>query len=100
MGVHAAFFASAAGLDDVQLRSTVAGGAEDGCWGPVDTALVAMCDALHRDCDIPTDLWRRLKVHFRDEAILELLMLAGPSGETASRLLIPPRAKREAKSAC
>ena len=42
-----------------------------------DRILLRLCDALHRDCTVDDALWQALKADFSDEAILELLMLAG-----------------------
>src|SRR5512145_535488 len=39
-GVHAAFFATRAGLDASQLGSTVNGGPGDACWDPPDVLLI------------------------------------------------------------
>ncbi|WP_254610396.1 carboxymuconolactone decarboxylase family protein [Burkholderia aenigmatica] len=76
-GVHVSVFSAAAGLTGEQLRSLARGGAEDACWSEADRLLIRLCDALHRHCDIDDDLWRALRPHFSDEALLELLMLAG-----------------------
>jgi alkylhydroperoxidase family enzyme len=76
-GVHAAFFAGRAGLDAAQLTSTVHGGADDGCWSQQDALLVRFCDALHADCTVGDALWAELRAGFSEEAILELLLLAG-----------------------
>jgi alkylhydroperoxidase family enzyme len=76
-GVHAALFAERAGLDADRLRSTVGGGAGDPCWSPQDALLIGLCDALHAQCSIDDALWAELRTHFSEEAILELLLLAG-----------------------
>jgi alkylhydroperoxidase family enzyme len=76
-GVHVAFFAKRAGLDDAQLRSLVLGGPEDACWSDEDALLIRFCDALHDACDVGDALWAGLRAHFREEAVLELLLLAG-----------------------
>lgn len=76
-GVHAALFAGRAGLDADQLRSTVHGGPDDPCWGPEDRLLLRFCDALHAECTIDEALWTDLRAAFGDEAIIELLLLAG-----------------------
>jgi alkylhydroperoxidase family enzyme len=76
-GVHAAFFARRAGLDAVQLRSTVLGGPDDACWTPQDALLVRFCDALHAECTVGDALWTELSAAFSEAAILELLLLAG-----------------------
>ena len=76
-GVHAAIFAERVGLDAAQLASTVNGGPEDACWSDDDRLLLHLCDALHRDCNVDDALWQSLSRHFSDEALIELLMLAG-----------------------
>jgi alkylhydroperoxidase family enzyme len=76
-GVHAAFFAKRAALDAAQLHSTVRGGADDACWSAEDRLLVRFCDALHAQCDIDDALWGDLRAAFSEEAIIELLLLAG-----------------------
>jgi alkylhydroperoxidase family enzyme len=76
-GVHAAFFARRAGLDAAQLRSTVHGGPADACWTAQDALLIRLCDALHADCTLDAPLWAELRAAFSEEAILELLLLAG-----------------------
>lgn len=76
-GVHAAIFGGHAGLDAAQLASTVLGSADDACWSDDDRLLIRLCDALHRDCDVDDALWSALSERFADEALLELLMLAG-----------------------
>ena len=76
-GVHAAFFAKRAGLDADQLRSTVHGGADDACWSAEDRLLLRFCDALHASCDVDDTLWAELRGTFSEEAMLELLLLAG-----------------------
>lgn len=76
-GVHAAAFAARAGLSAVQLASSVNGGPGDACWSDEDRVLLRLCDALHRDCTVDDALWHLLRQHFSDEALLELLMLAG-----------------------
>lgn len=76
-GVHAAFFAARAGLDAQQLQSTVRGGPTDPCWEAEDRLLIRLCDSLHTSIDIDDDLWGELRHAFSEEAVLELLLLAG-----------------------
>ena len=76
-GVHIAIFAAKAKFDEAQLASFVHGSAADGCWSDDDRILLRLCDALHKQCDIPDDLWVQLRNQFSEEAMLELLMLAG-----------------------
>ena len=92
-GVHAAFFASHAGLDAAQLRSTVHGAPDDACWSPEDALLIRFCDALHAECTLDDALWAKLRASFSEEAILELLLLAGfyrTVSYLANALRLPP----------
>jgi alkylhydroperoxidase family enzyme len=76
-GVHIAFFAERAGMDAEQRGSLVRGGPEDACWSAEDALLIRFCDALHASCDLDDALWTRLRAAFSEEAMLELLLLAG-----------------------
>lgn len=76
-GLHATLFAEQAGLSVEQLHSTVSGTDEDACWSKEDRILIRMCDSLYRDCDIGDTLWHDLSESFTENAIIELLMLAG-----------------------
>jgi alkylhydroperoxidase family enzyme len=92
-GVHAAFFAGRAGLDAAQLHSTVHGGPGDACWSAEDRLLLRFCDALHADCTIEDALWTELRPAFSEEAILELLLLAGfyrTVSYLTNALVLPP----------
>jgi alkylhydroperoxidase family enzyme len=76
-GVHIAVYAAKAGLTEEQVRSTASGSAEDPCWSPEDRLLIRLCDMLHRECNVDDELWTALREAFTDNAMLELLMLAG-----------------------
>jgi alkylhydroperoxidase family enzyme len=76
-GVHVTTFAAKAGLTEDQIASLTTGGPEDECWDDADRVLIRLCDSLHRNCTIDDDLWAQLSIYHGDEAILELLMLAG-----------------------
>lgn len=76
-GVHIATFAAKAGLSDDQITSLAVGEAGDECWDDEDRVLIRLCDSLHRDCTVEDELWAKLSARHSDEAILELLMLAG-----------------------
>jgi hypothetical protein len=39
--------------------------------------LIRLCDTLHESCTVDDDLWESLTRYQSDEAIIELLMLAG-----------------------
>jgi alkylhydroperoxidase family enzyme len=76
-GIHVAIFGARVALTGEQIYSLVHGGPEDLCWNTEDRALLRMCDALHTDNSVDDDLWRSLRTDFSEEAMLELLMLAG-----------------------
>jgi alkylhydroperoxidase family enzyme len=98
-GVHVAIFAGKVGFDAAQLRSLASGTADDDVgWADDERALLHLCDALHRECTVDDGLWQSLKKHFGDEAMLELLMLAG-FYRTVSYLTNALRLPREAGTA-
>jgi alkylhydroperoxidase family enzyme len=76
-GVHVSTFATKAGLSEEQITSLTTGGPEDACWDDGDRVLIRLCDSLQSNCTVDDDLWARLSTNHSDEAILELLMLAG-----------------------
>jgi alkylhydroperoxidase family enzyme len=60
-----------------QLHSTVHGSADDACWSDDDRLLLRFCDALHASSALDDALWAQLRERFSEEAMLELLLLAG-----------------------
>ena len=76
-GVHIAFFGARAGFSAEQIEALVHGTPQDACWSVEDSAVLQMCDALHRDCNVDDDSWQALRVHVGEEAMIEMLMLAG-----------------------
>ena len=76
-GVHVSFFAKRVGLDEAHQRSLVHGDAEDDCWHGGERLLIRMCDELYTTCSLSDRLWAELRLEYSEEALLELLMLAG-----------------------
>jgi alkylhydroperoxidase family enzyme len=76
-GVHVSVFAAKAGLTEAQITSLTVGGPDDTCWTDADRLLIRLCDSLHEDCTVEDALWAELAADHCDEALLELLMLAG-----------------------
>jgi alkylhydroperoxidase family enzyme len=76
-GVHASVYAGKAGLDRDQIASLTTGGADDACWSDDERVLIRLCDSLHADCAVDDELWSDLAAVHSEEAIIELLMLAG-----------------------
>jgi alkylhydroperoxidase family enzyme len=103
-GVHIAFFAERAGFGEKEVAATARRAADDPAWTEAEQALIAACDQLHRACDIDDAGWAALRAHFSEEAILEILMLAGSYrmvSYLAKALRLPPEsfAARWPKSA-
>ena len=76
-GVHIIYFAERVGLTAEQQASFRHGGPKDGCWSAEDGLLLRLCDALAETCDIDDDLWAELRGAFSEEAVIELILLAG-----------------------
>ncbi len=76
-GVHVSFFAKRVGLSEAQLYSLVHGDADDPCWDGGERLLIRMCDEHYRTCSLSDPLWTQLRAQYSEEAMLELLMLAG-----------------------
>lgn len=76
-GVHVSAYAAKAALDSRQIASLVRGGSGDGHWSEEDRVLIRLCDSLHQSCMVDDNLWESLTRYHSDEAIIELLMLAG-----------------------
>ncbi len=77
-GVHVAFFAERAGLDEDQVASLTVGGPADPCWvSDRDRLLVRLVDELHDGSDVSDGLWRELVDEFDEVALLDLMLLCG-----------------------
>ena len=77
-GVHVAFFGARVSLSEDQIYALVHGGAEDECWtDKAEKTLIKICDCLQEACTLSDELWKTAREHFSEEAILEILMLAG-----------------------
>lgn len=76
-GVHITGFAAVAELSTDQVASLAHGNSSDDCWDERDRVLIDLCDALHDTATVNDELWKRLASIFSENAILELLLLAG-----------------------
>lgn len=76
-GVHVTFFAERVGFGADELRSLAHGGADDPCWSDEERLLIRLCDQLHASCNVDDALWAALAAALTEEALLELLLLAG-----------------------
>jgi alkylhydroperoxidase family enzyme len=75
--VHIATFAGPAGLTDDQVRSLAEGGPSDSGWSDEDRVLIRFSDQLHETATLDETVWQDLRARFSEEAIVELLLLAG-----------------------
>ncbi len=55
----------------------MSGSAGDAVWSETDAQLIAAADALYDTATIPDDLWGALAARFRDDQLLELVIVAG-----------------------
>jgi alkylhydroperoxidase family enzyme len=76
-GVHITAFAEHVKLTEAQVRSLATGGSRDECWDEDEKSLLRLCETLHATCSVDDALWAALRRKFSEEAMLELLMLAG-----------------------
>lgn len=76
-GVHAALFASTAGLTEDQVAATARENPLGPDWGEDDLAVLDMADALYAAGDLTDGEWQRLALRFAPAQIVELLALAG-----------------------
>ena len=76
-GVHVATFAAAARLTEEQVRATVTGAADAGCWSLAEQALIAAVDALHERATLSDAEFAGLSTHYDDAQIFEVILLCG-----------------------
>ena len=76
-GVHIAFFAERAKLDDAQISATARGPADAACWSPAERALLALADDLVDRRSIGEETWTALAACFDETQILEAIALVG-----------------------
>ena len=76
-GMRVHYFAEQAGLNETQIYASVYGDADDPGWLPDDKPLVRLADELHDTISVSDALWTDLCAAFSEEAILQLLLMAG-----------------------
>ena len=76
-GVHVAVYAEHADLTDEQIDATRNAGATATCWNEAEQALISTVDALHLRATLDRAEFDRLRAHYDDGQILEILMLCG-----------------------
>ena len=76
-GVHAVAFGESVGLSQDQLNASAAGAADDPAFSEADAQLIAAADALYDTNTIPDELWEKLAARFREDQLLELIVVVG-----------------------
>ncbi len=76
-GVHVAAFGAKAVWTPEQIRSTCRRSADDACWSADEKAVIKLADSLTLSKNVDDALWAELKSHFKDDQLIELIMLAG-----------------------
>jgi alkylhydroperoxidase family enzyme len=92
-GVHVTVFAGLAKLTPEEVHATTEVPASLDQWPPREAALIAAVDALHERATLTTAEFQQLQAHYRDDQILEVLMLAGfyrMISYLANGLALPP----------
>jgi alkylhydroperoxidase family enzyme len=76
-GMRVHYFAEEASLSEAQVYASVYGDADDASWLPDDKVLVQLADELHDTVSISDALWTNLRATFSEEAVMQLLLMAG-----------------------
>jgi alkylhydroperoxidase family enzyme len=76
-GMRVHYFAEEADLSEAQVYASVYGGSDDASWHPDDKLLVQLADELHDTVSISDALWTNLRAIFSEEAVMQLLLMAG-----------------------
>jgi alkylhydroperoxidase family enzyme len=76
-GMRIHFFAHQAGLTEEEIVATVHGSPDNTCWTLKEQAVMRLADAIEDACAVSDPLWADLSAQFKDEAILEMVQLAG-----------------------
>lgn len=76
-GLHVTAFARPLGFTDAQIRATVLGNEHDPAWTGNDRLLIRLADELHDTATVSDGLWTELKKIYSDEALIELICVAG-----------------------
>jgi alkylhydroperoxidase family enzyme len=76
-GVHVAVFAERARLTGEQIAATRNAGPDASCWSDAERALISAVDALHDKATLDRSKFDRLREHYDDAQIFEILLLCG-----------------------
>lgn len=76
-GVHVAVYGAKAGFSEEQIAATTAAPGNHPAWDAQQQCLIDMVDELHASADLADETWARLREHFDEKQMIELIMLAG-----------------------
>jgi alkylhydroperoxidase family enzyme len=76
-GVHATAFGRPLELGEDVLAATIEGDAKDPAFNERQACLVELCDELHTTSTIRDETWKRLRTHFDEMQLLELIYTVG-----------------------
>jgi alkylhydroperoxidase family enzyme len=76
-GVHVAAFGAKCAWTPTQVRASKLGTAEESCWSADEKLVIRLADSLHATQHVDDALWAELAAAFRDDQLIELIMLAG-----------------------
>jgi alkylhydroperoxidase family enzyme len=76
-GMRVHYFSTEAALGDEHQYATVYGTCDDPVWTPTDRLLIRLADELEDTIAVSDELWSGMKTVFSDEAIIQLLLMAG-----------------------
>ncbi len=76
-GVHVAGFAAPAKIDHNQIADTQQKEMDRSLWNDKQLDLLSLVDQLHETQTCDDELWMKLRVHYREDQLIELIMLAG-----------------------
>lgn len=76
-GIHVAVYAERAHLTNEQVDATRNAEPSALCWSDAEQTLIMAVDAPHARATLDSSEFDRLREHYDDEQILELLMLCG-----------------------
>ncbi len=74
-GIHVALFAPRAGLGEAQVADTAAAAPDPALWSESELVLLQTVDALLDRKRLGDDEYARLRVHFSEDQILEIVQL-------------------------
>ena len=76
-GVHVAVFAEKAGFNKAQINDTTTSDTNSSLWSDSQNLIIALVDQLHTHNQVSDDLWEALTKVFKEEQLIELIMLTG-----------------------